>query len=257
MAGKKEKPEKEEDREKSNAVSGQEKPQETPKVQIPEVSEVPKTPEKEPKTTEDFIKIARGRAKPRRFVQSWDLCINLKGMNLKKPENRFNLDFALPEGRGKDVRVALFADSLAPKAKDADLVINKSEIDPLSRDRKKLKKMVREHDWFFGEATLMVQIGKALGSVLAPRGKMPRPIPPTIDPNPLMMAAKNKVRIQAKESPVLHIPIGSDRMDDSQVAKNLEAVFNFVKDRLPKGRANIKSLYVKLTMGPAVKVRMK
>ncbi len=232
------------------AVSKQERvsgPAEAPKAEAP----------KELKNTVDFIALARSRAKPRKFVQSWDLCINLKGLNLKKPENRFNLDFALPEGRGKGVKIALFADSLAPKAREADLVIKKPEIEPLARDRKRLKKIVREYDWFFGEATLMVQIGKSLGPVLAPRGKMPRPIPPDMDPNPPLLSAKRNVRIQAKESPVLHIPIGSDRMEDGQVAKNLEAVFNFVRDKLPKGRANIKSVFVKLTMGPAVRVRMK
>lgn len=256
---------------KEDAVSGQEKlkeaepskeevagkPSETPKAEPSGGEEVKKEASKEPKTTEDFIRIARERAKPRKFVQSWDLCINLKGLNLKKPENRFNLDFMLPEGRGKEVKIALFADSLASKAKEADLVIKKSEIDPLAKNRKKLKKIIREHDWFFGEATLMVQIGKALGPVLAPRGKMPRPIPPNIDPNPLLLPAKRNVRIQVKGSPVLHIPIGSDRMEDGQVAKNLEAVYNFVRDKLPKGRANIKSVFVKLTMGPAVMVRMK
>ena len=155
------------------------------------------------------------------------------------------------------MKVALFADSLASSAKEANLVIKKSEIDGLAKDKKKLKKIIREHDWFFGEATLMVQIGKTLGAVLAPRGKMPRPIPPDIDPNPLMLAAKKNVRVQVKESPVLHIPIGSDRMDDQQIATNLDAVFNFVKEKLPRGGTNIKSIYVKLTMGPAIKVRMK
>ena len=242
---------------KEETVSENIKPVEEKITEGPESPKAEEAPKKEPKTTEDFIALARSRAKPRKFTQSWDLCINLKGLNLKKPENRFNLDFALPEGRGKDMKVALFADSLASKAKEANLVIKKSEIDTLAKNKKKLKKIIREHDWFFGEATLMVQIGKTLGAVLAPRGKMPRPIPPNIDPNPLMLAAKKNVRVQVKESPVLHIPIGSERMDDQQIAKNLDAVFNFVKEKLPRGGTNIKSLYVKLTMGPAIKVRMK
>ncbi len=257
MAGKEAKAEKKPGKEKavSNKQEKQTEVSEKPVENKPE--EALKEETKKPKTTEDFIALARSRAKPRKFVQSWDLCINLKGMNLKKPENRFNLDFMLPEGRGKDVKVALFADSLASKAKEANLVIKKSEIDSLAKEKRKLKKIIREHDWFFGEATLMVQIGKTLGPVLAPKGKMPRPVPPNIDPDPLMLSAKKKVRVQVKESPVLHISIGSDKMEDNQIAKNLEAVFNFVKEKLPKGRANIKSLYVKLTMGPAVRVRMR
>ena len=102
----------------------------------------------------------------------------------------------------------------------------------------------------------MAAIGKQLGVVLGPRGKMPRPIPPKIKVEPFIKAAKNSVRIAVKESPVVHVTVGSENIDDQNVVKNIEAVFNMVKEKLPKGKNNIRSLYIKLTMGKAVKLEM-
>ena len=203
------------------------------------------------------LKKAQADSKPRKFRQSWDLTINLKGIDLKKPENRFRLDFMLPEGRGKDLKVCVIADSLAAEAKDqADLVITKNEIEPLGRDRKRLKKLAREYDWFFGEATLMAQIGKALGVVLGTRGRMPKPVPPKVSITPFIGRARKSTMIALKESPVLHIPVGSEDMEHEKVARNAEAVYKAVIEKLPKGRNSVKSMFIKLTMGKPMKLEV-
>ena len=204
------------------------------------------------------IKEAKAQSKPRNFTQTWDLTINLTGIDLKKPENRFNLEFALPGGRGKDIKVAVIADSLAAEAeKCADLVIRKAEIETLAKDKKRLKKIVNEYEWFLAEAPLMPLIGKTLGVVMGTRGKMPKPVPPRAKIEPFVSAAKRSVRIRLRENPVLHIPVGTDKMPEEAVAKNAEAVYNFIRDRLPKGRVNIKSAQIKLTMGKPVKLEVK
>ena len=203
------------------------------------------------------LKKAQADSKPRKFRQSWDLTINLKGIDLKKPENRFRLDFMLPEGRGRDLKVCVIADSLAAEAKgQADLVITKNEIEPLGRDRKRLKKLAREYDWFFGEATLMAQIGKALGVVLGTRGRMPKPVPPKASIAPFIGGARKSTMIALKESPVLHIPVGSEDMEPEKVARNAEAVYKAVIEKLPKGRNSVKSMFIKLTMGKPMKLEV-
>lgn len=205
----------------------------------------------------DCIKQARERAKKRKFSQSFDLAVNLKGLDLKKPENRFNSEFALPEGRGKDSKIAIIADLLASSAKDhADLVIKKAEIEQLAKDKKKFKKIVREHDWFFGEAPLMPLIGKTLGIVLGPLGKMPKPLPPNANVKAFVEGAKRTTKVRLKDSPVIHISIGTEDMKDEAIAKNIEGALAFVKDKLPKGGANVRSVHLKLTMGPAVKLEV-
>jgi large subunit ribosomal protein L1 len=203
------------------------------------------------------IKEAKENSKPRKFKQSWDLTINVKGIDLKKPENRFKLDFMLPEGRGKDLKVCVIADALASEAKKhADLVISKDEIPALSKDKKRLKNLAREYDWFFGEATLMAEIGKSLGVVLGTRGKMPKPVPPKVSIAPFIGRARKSTLIALKETSVIHIPIGSDDMDPEKIATNAQAVYKAVIEKLPKGRTSIKSMYLKLTMSKPVRLEV-
>ncbi len=196
------------------------------------------------------LKKAHEASRDRKFRQSWDLTINTRGLDLKKPENRFKLDLILPEGRGKELRVCVIADSLAPEArKHADTVITKEELGQLAKDKKRLKRLAAEHDWFFGEATLMADIGKTLGVVLGTRGKMPRPVPPKASIVPFIGRARKSAMVALKDSPVIHIPVGSEDMDPEKVAANARAAYKAVVEKLPKGRNSIKSMYIKLTMG--------
>jgi len=203
------------------------------------------------------LKEAKKKSKPRKFAQSWDLIFVLRDIDLKKPENRFNLELQLPEGLGRNLKTAILADSIGPEAKKhADLVIAKAEIAPLGKNKKKLKKMANEYDWWFGEAPLMPLIGKELGAVLGTRGKMPKPIPPKINLEDLIKRAKSSVRIRLTNTPVIMVGVGNEAMPDENVSKNIDAVYNFVCDRLPKGKNNIKNVLVKLTMGRPVKLEL-
>jgi large subunit ribosomal protein L1 len=202
------------------------------------------------------VKEAKSKAKPRKFRQSWDFSINLKSIDLKKPENRINAEVLLPEGRGKSLKVAVIADSLAADARNAaDLVITKEEIDEIAKNKKRLKKIANEYDRFLGEASLMPAVGKSFGMILGQRGKMPKPIPPKVKIEPLVEAARRTVKIALKDTPVIQVSVGTDDMAEEKVAANMDAIFNLLKERLPKGKNNIRSAYIKLSMGPAVKIR--
>jgi len=202
----------------------------------------------------DKLKQAREASKARNFKQTWDFSVIVKGINLKKPENRFSSDLALPNSRGKAVKVAAIVDTLASEAKGkAGLVIKKEEIEPLAKDRKRLKGIAREHV-FIAEASLMPLVGKFMGSVLGPQGKLPRPVPPKAKIEPFIMAAQKNVRIVLKENPVINVVVGSEEMKDEDVAANTEAAYNLIRDRLPKGANNIRKAYIKLTMGKPVRL---
>jgi large subunit ribosomal protein L1 len=204
------------------------------------------------------IKAAKEGAKQRNFTQSWDLSISFRGLDLKKPENRFSSGCILPHGKGKDVKVAVFADSIVAQAKAvADLVIKKNEIDGLVKNKRKLKKLIEEYDWFLSEAPLLPAIVKSMGAVLGPKGKVPKPIPPGTKLESFVMATKKMVRITLRETPVIHVVIGNEKMPEEHIAANAEAVSVFVKEKLPKGLSNVKAVRIKLTMGPPVRVRIK
>ncbi|MEA3457831.1 MAG: 50S ribosomal protein L1, partial [Candidatus Thermoplasmatota archaeon] len=119
----------------------------------------------------------------RKFKQNVDVVINLKNVDLSIPKNRVDEEIILPNGRGIEAKVAIFASGeLALKSKKhVDLLIKPEEIEDLSGDKKAFKKITDSHHFFIAEAPLMPTIGKTLGTVLGPRGKMPRPVPPNAD----------------------------------------------------------------------------
>jgi large subunit ribosomal protein L1 len=205
----------------------------------------------------DKIKEAKENSKPRKFSQTWDLVFNLKDMDLKKPENRLNLELLLPEGLGKELKTAVVADQLyADAKKHADIAITKAEIPKLGKDKKKLKQLASEYDWWFGEAPLMPLIGKELGAILGTRGKMPKPLPPKVPLQGILGRAKKSVKIRLVSTPVIQIAVGNESMPDEKVIANLEAALSFVEEHLPKGKNNIRNISLKLTMGKPVKIEV-
>ncbi len=192
----------------------------------------------------------------RKFKQTIDVSINLKDIDLNLPKNRIEEELILPNGRGKDAKVALFAGGeLAVKARDvADLIIKPEEIEELSKDKKKMKKIADEYDFFVAEAPLMPTIGKTLGVVLGPRGKMPRPVPPTADIKGLVNSLRKTVRFRSKSRKTFHAVAGSEDMEPEKIAENVDAIIKRLEEKLERGKHNIKSVYIKTTMGPAERV---
>lgn len=205
----------------------------------------------------EAVKKAKEESKPRNFTQSVDVVITIKDLDVKKPENRIDEEVLLPNGRGKDVKIAFIADGeLALLAKNAgvDMVINKGELEEMGKDRKEAKKIANRHDFFVAQADMMPLVGRFLGPVLGPRKKMPKPVPATIKPEPIMERLKSTVKVRIKDQPVIQALVGTQDMDDELIAANIEAVLGVLDQKLEKGRNQIKSMYVKTTMGPVTRV---
>lgn len=195
-------------------------------------------------------------SKQRKFVEGIDIAINLKDLDLSVPKNRVEDEVVLPKGRGKSVKVAVFGSGeLAMKAKKvADFVIQPEDLEELAGDKKKARAMAREYTFFVAEAPMMPAIGKRLGVVLGPRGKMPKPIPPTADPGPLVTNLRNTVRLRSKDKSTFHLTVGTKDMKIEDIAENVEAVLKRLVSKLERGKLNIASVYVKTTMGKAVRL---
>lgn len=204
----------------------------------------------------EALKKALKDSKQRKFKESVELSINLKDVDLSIPKNRIDDEIILPKGRGKEIKVVVFGSGeLAVKAKSsADLVIQPEEIETVADDKRSARKMVNKHDFFVAEAPLMPTIGKKLGVILGPRGKMPKPIPPQADPSGIITNLKKTIKVRSKERRTFHAPIGTRDMSPEDLAENLEAVLHRIESKLERGRQNIASVFVKTTMGPAVRV---
>ncbi|MGC8645664.1 MAG: 50S ribosomal protein L1 [Thermoplasmata archaeon] len=205
------------------------------------------------------IEEALGKAKKRKFEETVDVAVNLKDVDLSNPKNRINEEIILPHGRGKAVKVGVISgNEMASKAKSvADLIISAEELDKLAEDKKGAKKIVNKTDFFIAETALMPRVGKILGGIMGPRGKMPRPIPGNVDPVPIINNLRRTVKARSKEKPVIHVPIGTRDMDIQKLTENAAEVIKRIESKLEKGEDNIRSIYVKTTMGPSVKVEVK
>jgi len=197
---------------------------------------------------------AISNSKPRKFVETVEMAVNLRNVDLKRPENRIDTIIALPHGLGKPRKVGAFArGETALKAKEiADIVISPEEIDELAKNKREAKKIASQIDFFIAEAPLMPEIGKKLGPVLGPRGKIPQPIPPLADPKPFIERLKKSVKIRTRDKPTFHAPIGRKDMDVEKIAENALEILKVVENKYEP--QNIKSVYIKTTMGKAVKV---
>ena len=129
-----------------------------------------------------------------------------------------------------------------------------AEIEEIAKDKAKAKKFARANDFFVAEAPLMPTIGKRLGIILAPRGKMPKPIPPGSDPKAAIDKLKVSVSVRTRDKKTFHLAIGTNSMSPEDLAENLDAVIKRLTTRLERGKMNIRSAYVKTTMGPSFKV---
>ena len=190
-------------------------------------------------------------AKPRNFVQTVELIITLRNIDLRKPENRFTKEIELPHGRGKEAKVCVM---------DKEHGFTKEKIEEIGKDKKEAKKLAKSYDFFLASAELMPTIGKALGRYLAPRGKMPTPIPPTMpkeEVQKLIEKKKRSVIARVKLQPQVQVPVGTLDMSDEQIKENVEHVVREVIKALPKGRAQLNRIYIKATMTPAYQIEVR
>ena len=101
---------------------------------------------------------------------------------------------------------------------------------------------------------MMPVVCRFLGPFLVPRNKMPKPVPASIKLDPLLERLQSTVKVGIKQQPAIQIIVGSQDMSDEDLAENIETVLTVLDRHLDKGRNQIKSMFIKTTMGPIVRV---
>jgi len=195
----------------------------------------------------------------KKFVQSYDLVINLKDHDVKQAP----LDFFanLPHPKGKKVKVAAFVDQqLAEQAaKFCDAVIRDTEFDRYKEDKKAAKKLAQQYDYFIAQATIMPKVAAVFGKALGGRGKMPNPklgcvVPPNANLEPLVKRLATTVRLSTKKGSNVQCIVGKQDQSDEHLIDNILTVYQTTTKQLPSEAQNIKNVLLKTTMGKPVKV---
>ncbi|CEG24444.1 50S ribosomal protein L1 [Planococcus massiliensis] len=176
------------------------------------------------------------------------------GIDTRKNDQQIRGAVVLPNGTGKTQSVLVFAKGEKLKeaeAAGADFVGDAEYI-------QKIQQGWFDFDVIVATPDMMGEVGK-LGRVLGPKGLMPNPKTGTVtfDVTKAVQEIKaGKVEYRADKSGIIHAPIGKVSFEDSQLAENLEAIYDVVVKAKPSAAKGtyIKSLNVTTTMGPAVKV---
>ena len=210
----------------------------------------------------DALAKVRKDTKERKFKQTVDLVINIKDIDLKKPEEKLDLFLQLPKDRIKKAKICALVDDerLADAKKACDTVIHKDDFAKYEKDKAALKRITNDHAFFVTQPQLMPEVAKAFGRILGPRGKMPNPkagciIPPKVPMEAIVDRLRKTVRLQTKNDKAVRVAVGDEGMPDADIAVNVLAVYNVVVAKLPQHEANIVSVLLKLTMSPPAEVQ--
>ena len=204
----------------------------------------------------EVIKQAKESDKDRKFTQSVEMIMVFRDVDVKKGF-AINETVQLPKKSSKPATVCIMASGdLGIKAKNAkaDLVVDENELAKLSADKKKSKKMINKYDFFLADTKLMPTVGKVLGQLLGPRGKMPTPIPFNAPVESLLERFRTSVGVKVKGSLSLSCKIGEESMDDADLAANANTIAAAIEKKLPNGDKNIRKIMIKTTMGKAIRL---
>ncbi len=202
----------------------------------------------------EMIKEAKAADKERKFKQSIELIMVFKDIDVKKGFS-INETIQLPKTNSPAAICVLASGDMGLKAKNAkaDRVIDSDELTRLAANKRESRKLINSFDFFLADTKLMPVVGKVLGQLLGPRGKMPTPVPFNAPIDSFLERFRSSVRVRVKNSLSMACKIGDESMEDSELASNAHAVLSGVEKKLPNGDKNIRKVLIKTTMGKLAK----
>lgn len=193
------------------------------------------------------------KTNPAKFDATVEAHVRL-GVDPRQADQNIRATVVLPNGNGKDVRVAAFAPlDEAKKAAAAGADIAEDE-----EFLKRLEKGEIDFDVLISTPAYMPKLGK-FARLLGPKGLMPNPKAGTVttDIEKAVKEAKaGKVEYRVDKQAIVHLGLGKTNFDQAKLLENAEVFFESLKSHRPasiKG-TYVKSIYITTTMGPAIAV---
>lgn len=202
----------------------------------------------------EMIKEAKAATKERKFTQAVELIVNFKDIDVKKGF-ALNEVVQLPKTSSPATVCVMATGDMGLKAKaaNADSVIGTEELDKFATNKRESRKFINKYDFFLADTQVMPLVGKTLGQLLGPRGKMPTPVPFNAPIDAFLARFRSSIKVRTRASLSVSCKIGDITMEDNDLAINAHAVLNTIEKKLPNGEKNIKRIMVKTTMGKPVK----
>ena len=203
-------------------------------------------------TVEEAVALVKGSAKAK-FDETIEIAVNL-GVDPRHADQMVRGVIALPNGTGKNVRVAVFArDAKAEEATKAGAdIVGAEDLMEIVQSGK------IEFDRCIATPDMMPIVGR-LGKVLGPRNLMPNPKVGTVtmDVAAAVAAAKGgEVQFKVEKAGVVHAGIGKASFNEAQLVENVRAFIGAVQKARPTGTKGtyMKGITISSTMGPGVTI---
>lgn len=202
----------------------------------------------------EMIKEAKSASKQRKFKQSVEMIIVFKDIDVKKGF-ALNEVVQLPKTSSPATVCIMATGDMGQKAKEAkaDAVVGSDELDKFAANKRASRKFINKYDFFLADTQIMPVVGKVLGQLLGPRGKMPTPVPFNASIEAFLQRFRSSIKVRARSTLAMSCKIGDESMENTDLAINAHAVLSAVEKKLPNGEKNLKRIIIKTTMGKPIK----
>ncbi|KAF2077566.1 hypothetical protein CYY_001107 [Polysphondylium violaceum] len=199
---------------------------------------------------------AESKEAKRGFVETVELQVNLKNYDTKK-DKRFSGQIKLSTVTKPKLSVCVFADQ-AHCDEATKIGAEFMDIEALKKigpkNKKGIKKLSKKYDAFLASESILRQVPKLLGPGLNKVGKFPTLLTHAEDMATKINEVKSTVKFQLKKVLCLAVAVGHVELTEREIATNVIQSINFLVSLLKKGWQNIKTLYVKSSMGKSHRV---
>ncbi|KAJ2987923.1 hypothetical protein HDV02_005880, partial [Globomyces sp. JEL0801] len=198
---------------------------------------------------------AASEAKKRNFTETVELQIGLKNYDPQR-DKRFSGTVRLPNVPRPNMKLCILADAAhIDKAKAIGLeFMSVDDLKKLNKNKKLIKKLAKKYDAFLASEALIKQIPRLLGPGLSKAGKFPTPVSHADSLEDKIEEIKSTIKFQLKKVLCLGVAVGHVNMTDDQLVSNTMLSVNFLVSLLKKNWQNVKSLFVKTSMGKPVRL---
>jgi len=194
-------------------------------------------------------------AKKRKFVETVELQIGLKNYDPQK-DKRFSGSYRLPAPCRNAIKVCVLGDDVhcdQARALKIDCK-NVEDLKNMNKNKKIIKKMAQKYNAFLASDVIIKQIPRLLGPHLNKAGKFPALLPKSEKMEDKILNIQSTVKFQLKKVLCLGVAVGHVELPPAELQLNIQHTINFLVSLLKKGWQNIRTLYIKSSMGKPVRI---
>ncbi len=202
----------------------------------------------------EMIKTVKADSKERKFKQALEIFITFKDIDVKKTFS-INEIVQLPKTSSPAAVCVMATGDMSTKAKaaKADAVIGTEELDKFAANKRESRKFINKYDFFLADTKIMPVVGKVLGQLLGPRGKMLVPVPFDAPIESFLQRFRSSIKVRVRGSLSLACKFGDETMDDADLAANAHTILSAVEKKLPNREKKNKKILIKTTKDKPMK----